>query len=78
MLARITAVSARRIPRASLVATRGYAENQFNKKEKAHEDQFARKHEQEQIKKLRDQIEKKKTELAELEKQHADEAAKQQ
>jgi len=77
MLSRITAASARRIPRASLVATRGYSENQFNKKEKAHEDQYARQHEQEQIKKLKDQIEKKKAELADLEKQHAEEAAKQ-
>ncbi|KAI0316637.1 hypothetical protein OF83DRAFT_1125722 [Amylostereum chailletii] len=42
----------------------------FNKKEKAAEDQYARKHEQEQLAKLRKQIEQKKAELAELEKQH--------
>ncbi|KIP06782.1 hypothetical protein PHLGIDRAFT_128106 [Phlebiopsis gigantea 11061_1 CR5-6] len=71
MLTRIASVSARRIPRVSAVSTRFYSENQFNKKEKAHEDQYARQHEQEQLKKLRDEIEKKKAELAELEKQHA-------
>ncbi|GJE95578.1 ATPase inhibitor, mitochondrial [Phanerochaete sordida] len=77
MLARLTAISARRIPRASLVATRGYAENQFNKKEKAHEDQYAREHEKEQLKKLKEQIAAKKAELAELEKKHAEESSKQ-
>jgi len=77
MLARITAVSARRVPRVSPVAVRFYAENSFNKKEKAHEDQYARQHEAEQLKKLKTEIERKKAELAQLEKEH-EEVAKQQ
>ncbi|KAI0759654.1 hypothetical protein BC629DRAFT_1512353 [Irpex lacteus] len=77
MLSRISSSSARRIPRVSPVATRWYTEqNSFNKKEKAHEDQYARQHEKEQLKKLKEEIERKKQELAELEKQHA-EASKQ-
>ncbi|KAI0084290.1 hypothetical protein BDY19DRAFT_972017 [Irpex rosettiformis] len=73
MLSRIASSSARRIPRVSPAATRWYTEeNAFHKKEKAHEDQYAREHEKEQLKKLHEQIEQKKRELAELEKQHAE------
>ncbi|KAL4246729.1 hypothetical protein ABKN59_008429 [Abortiporus biennis] len=39
MLARISANSARRLPRVAPVARRFYAEEAFHKKEKAHEDQ---------------------------------------
>ncbi|KAI0060169.1 hypothetical protein BV25DRAFT_1828290 [Artomyces pyxidatus] len=48
---------------------------EFSKKEKAHEDQYARKHERELLEKLKKEIDAKKAELDELEKQHA-EAAK--
>jgi len=80
MLARITA--ARRLPtvftpilsramsdvrsEGSLAQSRGT----FSKKEKAHEDEYARRHETEQLEKLKKQIEQKKAELSELEKEH--------
>ncbi|KZT25044.1 hypothetical protein NEOLEDRAFT_385914 [Neolentinus lepideus HHB14362 ss-1] len=50
---------------------------EFSKKERAHEDQYARQHEAEQLKKLREQIEKKKEELAQLEQEHSEIAGKQ-
>ncbi|THH27447.1 hypothetical protein EUX98_g6738 [Antrodiella citrinella] len=71
MLARIIPSSARRLPRVAPAVTRSYSENAFNKKEKAHEDQYARQHEKEQLEKLRAQIELKKLELAKLEAEHA-------
>ncbi|TRM63178.1 hypothetical protein BD626DRAFT_569218 [Schizophyllum amplum] len=49
---------------------------EFSKREKAQEDSYARQHEQELIKKMRDEIEKKRKELDVLEKQHADELSK--
>ncbi|KAI0826487.1 hypothetical protein BC628DRAFT_1419005 [Trametes gibbosa] len=52
------------------IATRAYSDNAFNKKEKAHEDQYARQHEKEQIEKLRKQIAQKQSELEQLQKQH--------
>ncbi|CCL99808.1 uncharacterized protein FIBRA_01832 [Fibroporia radiculosa] len=70
MLARIATTSVRRLPRAAPASVRLYSEDSFNKKEKAHEDQYARQHEAAQLKKIRKEIEKKKAELAELEKQH--------
>ncbi|KAI0351264.1 hypothetical protein OH77DRAFT_1462468 [Trametes cingulata] len=72
MLARIAARSAVRAPRAAMtpVAMRFYADNAFNKKEKAHEDQYARQHEKEQIEKLRKQIAQKQAELEKLQKEH--------
>ncbi|KAH9886969.1 hypothetical protein C8Q73DRAFT_714153 [Cubamyces lactineus] len=72
MLARIAARSAVRAPRAAMtpVVARFYSENAFNKKEKAHEDQYARQHEKEQIEKLRKQIAQKQAELEQLQKQH--------
>ncbi|KAI0338556.1 hypothetical protein BDW22DRAFT_1487510 [Trametopsis cervina] len=73
MLARITSNSVRRVQRVSPIAARWYSDqNSFNKKEKAHEDQFARQHEKEQLQKLRAEIEAKKAEVAELEKKHAE------
>ncbi|KZT65090.1 hypothetical protein DAEQUDRAFT_559700 [Daedalea quercina L-15889] len=64
MLARIATRSARlAAPRVSPIVARGYAENTFNKKEKAHEDQYARHHEAEQLKKLKAELEKKRAEL---------------
>jgi len=48
----------------------------FNKKEKAHEDEYARRHENELLQKLRKEIQAKKEELAALEEKHAAEASK--
>ncbi|KDQ52447.1 hypothetical protein JAAARDRAFT_198361 [Jaapia argillacea MUCL 33604] len=80
MIARFA--SARCLPSlTSTVAMRSYSgrvegsvasSREFGKKERAHEDQYARAHEAEQLKKLRDQIEKKKQELAQLESEHAE------
>ncbi|KAI0742479.1 hypothetical protein C8Q80DRAFT_1188692 [Daedaleopsis nitida] len=73
MLARLATRSALRAPRAAMtpVAVRFYSDgNAFNKKEKAHEDQYARKHEQEQLEKLKKQIAAKKAELDQLQKEH--------
>ncbi|PPQ83931.1 hypothetical protein CVT25_000676 [Psilocybe cyanescens] len=70
--------AARRLPRAVGVSARLYTTGRtegsvaqskgFNKKEKAHEDQFVHAHEMEQLAKLRAQIEAKKDELSELQK----------
>ncbi|EPQ55696.1 hypothetical protein GLOTRDRAFT_128909 [Gloeophyllum trabeum ATCC 11539] len=49
---------------------------EFSKKERAHEDQYARQHEAEQLKKLREQIEKKRQELAQLEQEHSEISSK--
>ncbi|KAH8093057.1 hypothetical protein BXZ70DRAFT_1010544 [Cristinia sonorae] len=76
MLARIVPASARRLPRAVPAATRFYSENAFDKKEKAHEDQYARTHERAQLEKIKAEIEKKKAELAKLESEHAEHEAK--
>ncbi|KAJ3514952.1 hypothetical protein NLJ89_g2070 [Agrocybe chaxingu] len=80
MLSRISA--ARRIPRAFAAPARMYtigrsegsvAESRgFNKKEKAHEDQYVKRHEAEQIAKLKEQIANKKKELDSLEQEHAE------
>ncbi|TFK92518.1 hypothetical protein K466DRAFT_659237 [Polyporus arcularius HHB13444] len=72
MLARIAVRSAARAPRAAMtpVAARFYSENAFNKKEKAHEDQYARQHEKEQLEKLKKQIADKKAELERLQQEH--------
>jgi len=40
----------------------------FNKKEKAHEDEYTRRHERQQLEKLRKEIQAKQEELAKLEK----------
>ncbi|KAH9919041.1 uncharacterized protein B0H18DRAFT_1214013 [Fomitopsis serialis] len=68
MLARIATRSARRSVPVSRPSP---------KKEKAHEDQFARQHEAEQLKKLKAELEKKKAELAQLEKEHEELSKKQ-
>ncbi|KAA1474148.1 hypothetical protein DENSPDRAFT_315465 [Dentipellis sp. KUC8613] len=75
MLARVAIVAPRRLA-AAAVAARTYtssvkegsvaASREFGKKEKAVEDQYARRHEQEQIAKLRAEIAKKKAELVRL------------
>ncbi|OJT08745.1 hypothetical protein TRAPUB_355 [Trametes pubescens] len=64
--------SVARAPRAAAVpaAARFYSDNAFNKKEKAHEDQYARQHEKEQIEKLKKAIAQKKAELDQLQKEH--------
>ncbi|GBE87000.1 hypothetical protein BKA93DRAFT_822058 [Sparassis latifolia] len=75
MLARrIKPTSVRYLPRTAPTTVRFYTEQGgvFDKREKAQEDQYARTHEAEQLKKLKAAIEKKKAELAELEKQHAE------
>ncbi|TEB19474.1 hypothetical protein FA13DRAFT_1799842 [Coprinellus micaceus] len=76
-----TAVSARR------VATRAYSTGRtegsvaesrgFNKKEKAHEDQYIRQHEADQLKKLRESIKDKHAELEKLKAAEAELAKKQ-
>ncbi|PPQ65466.1 hypothetical protein CVT24_010797 [Panaeolus cyanescens] len=68
---------ARRVPRTFVAPVRLYtigrsegsvAESRgFSKKEKAHEDQYVKQHEREQIEKLRKQIADKQAELAKLE-----------
>ncbi|KAI1795421.1 hypothetical protein LXA43DRAFT_992721 [Ganoderma leucocontextum] len=72
MLVRLAARSAVRVPRATAapVAVRFYSENAFNKKEKAHEDQYAREHEKQQLEKLKKQIAAKQAELEKLQKEH--------
>ncbi|CAE6511571.1 unnamed protein product [Rhizoctonia solani] len=70
MIARIalrTAARPARVTASRTTAVRFYTENQFNRKEKAHEDQYVRNHEKEQLKKLKDQLAKNKSESAELE-----------
>ncbi|KAH7922511.1 hypothetical protein BV22DRAFT_1037407 [Leucogyrophana mollusca] len=70
-----TALAARRytssVKEGSVAQSKG-----FSKKEKAHEDEYARKHEAELLRKLKNEIEAKKQELAELENQHAETTAK--
>ncbi|KAG9081356.1 hypothetical protein FS749_007720 [Ceratobasidium sp. UAMH 11750] len=76
MIARIAARPARVIP-ARITAVRFYTENQFGRKEKAHEDEYVRKHQQEQLKKLQEALKKSKEATAELERQvkeHEDKA----
>ncbi|KAF9444947.1 hypothetical protein P691DRAFT_711101, partial [Macrolepiota fuliginosa MF-IS2] len=76
MLARLTAT--RRLPQlarvrfASDIRSQGSVAKspQFSKKEKAHEDQYVREHEQAQLQKLRTEIQKKKAEIDALEKEH--------
>ncbi|PIL26196.1 hypothetical protein GSI_11951 [Ganoderma sinense ZZ0214-1] len=72
MLSRLAVRSAVRAPRATAapVAVRFYSENAFNKKEKAHEDQYAREHEKKQLEKLKKQIAAKQAELEKLQKEH--------
>ncbi|KAF4586187.1 hypothetical protein EYR38_010461 [Pleurotus pulmonarius] len=82
MLARL---AVRRVPRVAVASVRFSSSlkegsvaqsREFSKKEKAHEDQYIRQHEQQLLQKLRDSIEAKKAELAALEKEHQEELAK--
>ncbi|CUA75740.1 hypothetical protein RSOLAG22IIIB_06047 [Rhizoctonia solani] len=70
MIARIalrTATHQARIAASRATAVRFYSEDQFGRKEKAHEDQYIRKHQEEQLKKLKEQLAKNKAEGAQLE-----------
>ncbi|KAF9463344.1 hypothetical protein BDZ94DRAFT_1308861 [Collybia nuda] len=76
MLARITAV--RRVPQLVFVPMRlkssqvegSVAQSKgFSEKERAHENEYARRHEIELLQKMRENIEKKKLELERLEKE---------
>ncbi|KII83685.1 hypothetical protein PLICRDRAFT_180285 [Plicaturopsis crispa FD-325 SS-3] len=49
---------------------------EFSQREKGQEDAYARKHETELLQRLKKEIEAKKTELAQLEKEHAEVAKK--
>lgn len=77
MLVRLTTV--RRLPQTlgvrlfSSIRPEGSVaqSKEFSKKERAHEDQFIRQHEQEQLRKLKADIDKKKAELSSLEKELA-------
>jgi hypothetical protein len=46
------------------------ASKEFGKKEKAHEDQYIKQEERRKLEKIRAEMERKKAELAELQKQH--------
>ncbi|KZT05025.1 uncharacterized protein LAESUDRAFT_813670 [Laetiporus sulphureus 93-53] len=73
MLARFTAISARRVPRVAPAGVRFYSpEDKLTNKERGEENIYVRQQEKEQLKKLKAAIEAKKKELADLEKQHAE------
>ncbi|KAJ7619457.1 hypothetical protein FB45DRAFT_1033312 [Roridomyces roridus] len=83
MFSRITA--ARRLPQIITVPKRFTSSinegsvassKDFGRKEKAHEDQYTRARETELLKKMRAEIDKKKSELERLEKEHEAEIAK--
>ncbi|KAJ7468692.1 hypothetical protein FB451DRAFT_1257021 [Mycena latifolia] len=83
MLCRISAV--RRLPQLAVVPRRftsslnegSVAQSKgFSEKEKAHENEYARRHEAQLLAKMRADIEKKKTELEQLQKEHDAELAK--
>ncbi|CAE6393811.1 unnamed protein product [Rhizoctonia solani] len=70
MIARIalrTAARPNRVAASHATAVRFYTEDQFGRKEKAHEEQYVRKHQEEQLKKLKDQLARSKAEAAQLE-----------
>ncbi|KAI0270568.1 hypothetical protein BC834DRAFT_967335 [Gloeopeniophorella convolvens] len=78
----LSRIAARRVSLAARASARSYtssvregsvaASREFGKKEKAHEDQYVKAGERKQLEKLRAEIDRKKAELAELEKQHAE------
>ncbi|MCV2423901.1 hypothetical protein LNV47_25310 [Paucibacter sp. DJ4R-1] len=79
MIARIalrTTARPARVAASRATVVRFYTENQFNRKEKAHEDQYVRKHQEEQIKKLKEQLAKSQAESAKLEKEINEHEAK--
>ncbi|CEL56984.1 hypothetical protein RSOLAG1IB_08237 [Rhizoctonia solani AG-1 IB] len=57
-------------------SVRFYSEDQFGRKEKAHEDQYVRKHQEEQIKKLKEQLARSEGESAKLKQQIKEQEAK--
>ncbi|KEP44934.1 IATP ATPase inhibitor [Rhizoctonia solani 123E] len=70
MIARIalrTAARPTRVVASRATTVRFYSEDQFGRKEKAHEEQYVRKHQEEQLKKLKDQLARSKAEAAQLE-----------
>ncbi|KAG8712567.1 hypothetical protein FRC09_019723 [Ceratobasidium sp. 395] len=69
MIARIIARTPARITSIRLTAVRFYSEDQFGRKEAAHENEYIRKHQQEQLKQLQAALAKSKEATAELEKQ---------
>jgi len=82
MLARVSAV--RRVPQLVVIARRNASSVKegsvaqsrgFSEKEKAHENQYVKQHEQQLLKKLKEKIDAKKAELERLEKE-AEEVAK--
>ncbi|KAJ7482194.1 hypothetical protein B0H11DRAFT_2022015 [Mycena galericulata] len=88
MLSRISQTAARRLPTLAAVtaAPKRFTSSRqegsvaqskgFSEKERAHENEYARRHETQQLEKLRAEIEKKKTELDQLQKEHEAELAK--
>ncbi|KAJ1301721.1 hypothetical protein OPQ81_008954 [Rhizoctonia solani] len=79
MIARIalrTAARRARLSASRVTALRFYTEDQFGRKEKAHEDQYVRKHQEEQLKKLREKLAQSKAESAKLEKEISEHEAK--
>jgi len=73
-------ISLRQLSLAARVSARSYtssskegsvaASKEFGKKGKAHEDQYIKQEERRKLEKLRAEMEKKKAELAELQKEH--------
>jgi len=73
-------IALRQLSLAARVSARSYttsaregsvaASREFGKKEKAHEDQYIKKEERRKIEKLKEKMDKKKAELAALQKEH--------
>jgi len=73
-------ISLRQLSLATRASTRSYtssskegsvaASREFGKKEKAHEDQYIKREERRKLEKIRAEMERKKVELAELQKEH--------
>ncbi|CAE6474049.1 unnamed protein product [Rhizoctonia solani] len=79
MIARIalrTAARPARVVALRATVVRFYSEDQFGRKEKAHEDQYVRKHQEEQLKKLKDQLARNKAEAAQIEKKISEQESK--
>ncbi|QRV83173.1 hypothetical protein RhiJN_25363 [Ceratobasidium sp. AG-Ba] len=73
MLARIAARStlttSARVAAIRATAARFYSEDQFGRKEAAHENEYIRKHQAEQLKKLKEDLAKQQAAVNDLEKQ---------
>ncbi|KAJ6476308.1 hypothetical protein C8R45DRAFT_1009558 [Mycena sanguinolenta] len=83
MFSRLTVV--RRLPQLTVTSKRfasslkegSVAQSKgFSEKERAHENEYARRHEAQQLEKIKAEIERKKTELNQLQAQHDAELAK--